>query len=93
MQVTIDPEVFEPVIRKAILAVIDQFQEHRLALNEEQAAALVGLRPSQLRDERRRGRVAASILVGRRSRYSPADLRAYLERTRQAEAQADDPAA
>jgi hypothetical protein len=50
----------------------------RLAYSEEEAARLLGLEPYQLRDERLRGRIAASQIVGRRIRYSRKDLLGYL---------------
>jgi hypothetical protein len=50
----------------------------RLAFSEEEAARLIGLEPHQLRDERRRGRIAAATVVGRRIRYTREHLLAYL---------------
>jgi hypothetical protein len=45
---------------------------------EEEAARLLGLELHVLRDERRRGRIATSQIVGRRIRYTQADLLNYL---------------
>lgn len=57
----------------------------RLAYSEAEAAGLLGLQQHQLRDERRRGRVAYHRVVGNRVAYSPDDLLAYLrERRREA---------
>jgi hypothetical protein len=50
----------------------------RLAYSEPEAARLLGLEPHQLRDERLRGRIAASHIVGRRVRYLREDLIEYL---------------
>jgi hypothetical protein len=57
----------------------------RLAYSEGEAARLLGLNQHQLRDERRRGRITASEVVGRRVRYLHADLVAYLMRHRTAD--------
>jgi len=57
----------------------------RIAFSEPEAAALIGLLPHQLRDERLRGRIEASQVVGRRVRYLRADLLEYLARGRQAD--------
>ena len=45
-----------------------------MAYSEEEAARLLGLNSHQLRDERRRGRTAASQFVGRQIRYLREDL-------------------
>jgi hypothetical protein len=50
----------------------------RLAYSEAEAARLLGLQPHQLRDERRRGRIGASTVVGKRIRYTRDDLVSYL---------------
>jgi hypothetical protein len=50
----------------------------RLAYSEQEAARLIGLEPHQLRDERRRGRISASTVVGKRIRYTRDDLVNYL---------------
>jgi hypothetical protein len=55
----------------------------RLAYTEEEAARLLGLEPHQLRDERGRGRITFSRIVGRRIRYTPEDLAEYLRRSRE----------
>ncbi|WP_373653381.1 helix-turn-helix domain-containing protein [Schlesneria sp. DSM 10557] len=54
----------------------------RLAFSEPEAARLIGLEPHQLRDERGRGRIGASQIVGRRIRYTRSDLLQYLARNR-----------
>lgn len=50
----------------------------RLAWSEAEAARLLGMAQHQLRDERRRGRIGASQIAGKRIRYTRADLEAYL---------------
>jgi hypothetical protein len=54
----------------------------RLAYSEAEAARLLGLNVHQLRDERLRGRIAASQVVGRRVRYLREDLINYLMTSR-----------
>jgi hypothetical protein len=54
----------------------------RLAYSEEEAARLLGLNCHQLRDERYRGRVGASKIVGGRICYTRQDLLDYLHRRR-----------
>jgi hypothetical protein len=80
----IDPEALEPLIRRVaeeVAARLDTVRgqlPERLCYSEEEAAAQLGLRPHQLRDERLRGRIKASQIVGRRVRYLRDDLIAYL---------------
>jgi hypothetical protein len=50
----------------------------RLAYSEEEAAALLGLKRWQLRDERYRGRIQASQIVRGRYAYQREDLIRYL---------------
>jgi hypothetical protein len=50
----------------------------RLAYSEPEAARMLGLEEHVLRDERRRGRISASKIVGRRIRYTREDLTDYL---------------
>lgn len=54
----------------------------RLAYSEAEAAELLGLHQHQLRDERNRGRIGASMIVGKRIRYSRQDLLDYLAANR-----------
>jgi len=73
-----------PLIEEVVSAAIARLEEaraklpDRLCYSEPEAAALLGLKPHQLRDERRRGRIQASNIVGRQIRYLPSDLTAYL---------------
>lgn len=76
--------VIEAVVR-VTLAQIRRDEESlndRLALSETEAAGLLGLQTHQLRDERHRGRIGSSVIVGRRIRYTRQDLLAYLARNR-----------
>jgi len=50
----------------------------RLCYSEPEAAAMPGLEPHQLRDERLRRRIKASSIVCRRIRYTRQDLMEYL---------------
>ena len=82
----IDPAALTPLVRQIVSETIAQLEAARaqipdagqLAYSEEQAAALLALEPHVLRDERRRGRISASSVVGRRVRYSRQDLIDYL---------------
>lgn len=88
MQVTIDPAELRPIIEAAVAETLAQIEAERLAIgdrlaiNEPEAARLLSLEPHQLRDERLRGRISASIIVGKRVRYSKADLLQYLAERR-----------
>jgi hypothetical protein len=86
---TIDPETLRPLVAEIVhqvLATLDQAKaavpSDRLAYSEPEAARLLGLNGHQLRDERLRGRIAASKIVGRQTRYLREDLIAYLMRER-----------
>jgi hypothetical protein len=76
--------VLAPLIRAIaaeVVASLDaarQVADGKLAYSESEAAALLGLQPHVLRDERRRGRIGASSIVGRRIRYTRDDLVQYL---------------
>jgi hypothetical protein len=80
----VDPAALRPVIVAVVretLAALEADRARlgdRLAYSEAEAARLLGLNPHQLRDERLRGRVAASKIVGGRVAYTRADLERYL---------------
>jgi len=85
----VSAETLRPLVRDIVVEVLavqaqDQARlgEERLAWSEPEAAQLLGLQTHQLRDERLRGRISASLVVGRRIRYQRADLLAYLQRER-----------
>ncbi len=73
------------VVRETLAAIEAEHRQvpgDRLAYSESEAARLLGLNVHQLRDERLRGRVAASVVVGKRIRYLRDDLLVYLRRGR-----------
>src|SRR5262249_37287189 len=78
------PDALEPLIRRVVEETLARLEEDRarlgdrLAYSEAEAAALLALEPHQLRDERRRGRVTASVGPGRKILYSRGDLTRYL---------------
>lgn len=84
MQFSIDDAAMRPIISATVaetLAIIRQAETilgDRLAVDEAEAARLLGLERHQLRDERGRGRIGCSQIVGRRIRYTREDLLAYL---------------
>src|SRR5262245_55380323 len=79
-----DPEALAPLIRAVVAETIAALDAERagpdgqLAFSEETAAQLLELPPHVLADERRRGRIRASQIVGRRIRYTREDLTNYL---------------
>jgi hypothetical protein len=93
LSLAIDPSGLDDLIRRVVEATVAQLEaakaklpEERLAFSEPEAARMLGLLPHQLRDERHRGAISASIVVGRRVRYRREDLVQYLM-ARRSEAQ------
>src|SRR5262245_10696001 len=87
VSLSVNPDTFKPLIDAAVAEALERFRQEleqrglingRLAVSEPEAAALLGLEPHQLRDERRRGRITASAIVGKRIRYTREDLVGYL---------------
>src|SRR4051794_6950105 len=85
----IDPEALRPLIAAVVAEAVAQLghaqaalPDGKLAYSEQEAARLLGLNEHQLRDERLRGRIRASAIVGRRIRYRREDLVAYLAERR-----------
>jgi hypothetical protein len=82
--VTFNPEVLRPLIKEIVAEVLAQLKDaearlpDKLAYSEPEAARLLGLNPWQLRDERLRGRIHASAVVGGRVRYRREALVHYL---------------
>jgi hypothetical protein len=80
----LDVVALRPLVELVVAEVLARCREDearladRLAYSEEEAARLLGLETHQLRDERLRGRIAASQIVGRRIRYTREDLLGYL---------------
>jgi hypothetical protein len=81
-----DPEALRPLIQQIVEATVVRLEDERaalgsrLAFSEAEAAALLGLHSHQLRDERLRGRISASVGPGRKILYSRDSLLAYLAR-------------
>ncbi len=82
-------EALRPLVAEVVQEALAQLEAaraalgHKLAWSEPEAAALVSLRPHQLRDARLRGEVTASGRgPGRKILYTREDLLAYLTRRR-----------
>lgn len=88
LNVSLDADALRPVIEATVAETLSRMADDevrmgdRLAFDEPTAARMLSLEPHQLRDERLRGRVTASQIVGRRIRYVRGDLLAYLARHR-----------
>ena len=68
------------VCREVVLLMMEHYEETdgRLAVDEEEAAAMLCLKEHVLRDERLRGRIRYSKIVAGRIRYQRVDLIDYL---------------
>lgn len=79
MHLNLEPDELKPIVEAVVAHVHDLFQTKngRLAFDEAEAAELLGVPSTTLRDERLRGRVKAS-LVGRKIRYTRQQLLDYL---------------
>ncbi len=83
ISLALDLEALRPLIRQIVEETVGQLEAARAALpeqtfSEEEAARWLGVESWVLRDERRRGRIQASQIVGRRIRYLKSDLIAYM---------------
>jgi hypothetical protein len=84
LHLSVDPAALRPLVQAVVAEVVAALEKDRarigdrLAYSEQEAARLLGLEPHVLRDERLRGRISASQVVGRRIRYTRDDLLAYL---------------
>src|SRR5262245_42476289 len=84
LSLNFEPEALEPLIRHVVEETLARLEaergklDGRLAYSEPEAAALLGLQAHQLRDERRRSRIAASTIVGKWVRYLHEDLVRHL---------------
>jgi hypothetical protein len=68
-----------------VVAALDKDRaqlDDKLAFGEAEAARRIGLHEHQLRDERRRGRISASVGPGRKILYTKSDLLSYLQNRR-----------
>jgi hypothetical protein len=88
MQISLTPEDLRPVVAAVVSEALAQMTADseklgdQLAYTEPHAARLLGLNHHQLRDERLRGRIGHSKVVGNGIRYSRSDLLTYLGRNR-----------
>jgi hypothetical protein len=84
LQLAIDPTALTPLIRAVVEQTIARLDEARsalpdkLAFTEAEAARLLSLNQHQLRDERLRGSIEASVGPGRRILYTRDQLLQYL---------------
>lgn len=80
----INSDELKPLVREivqSVLAECDHLKSclnGKLAVNEPEAAAMLGLNPWQLRDLRLAGKITHTRIVGGRVRYTPEDLLEYL---------------
>ena len=88
MQFHLSADEIRPLVSEIVQATVNQMEAVRaelgdqLAYSESHAARLLGLKPHQLRDERIRGRISSTRIVGGQIRYSRGDLEQYLIRHR-----------
>jgi hypothetical protein len=84
VSLAVDQAALKPLIVAIVNETLMQLRKaesmlpDKLCFSEQEAARLLGVNAWVLRDERLRGKIAASAIVGRRIRYSRADLLAYL---------------
>lgn len=84
LSLAVDPSALRPIIAAVVaetLAAVDTARAQlgdAIAYSEPEAARLLRIAPHVLRDERLRGRIQASRIVGGRIRYTRDDLTAYL---------------
>jgi hypothetical protein len=87
MKIELEPGDLEPLIRKIVGEAVAELKRDeqylgKVAFTEREAAGLLSMEPWQLRDERRDGRITASVGRGGRILYSREDLLAYLRNRR-----------
>jgi hypothetical protein len=84
LHLQIEPEILDPIVLRVVEQTIAALEkdraalDRRLAFGEGEGARLLSLHAHQLRDERLRGRIKASIGPGRRILYTKQDLLDYL---------------
>jgi len=84
MKLELDSADLRPIIEATVAETIAQLRADesklggKLAYTEPEAAELLSMQAWQLRDERRDGRIAASVGRGGRILYSRDDLLTYL---------------
>jgi hypothetical protein len=79
MHIHLTAEELRPLVESVVEQVLLRFHSDsdRIAFSETEAAEILGVPRTSLRDDRLRGRISAS-LVGRRIRYTRQDLLDYL---------------
>jgi len=79
MHLQLSADELRPLIEAVVAECLAQLPvaDDRIAYSEPEAAQMLGVKSTTLRDERLRGRVEASK-VGRKVRYTRAQLLAYL---------------
>jgi hypothetical protein len=89
LDLRLDQESLKPLIAEIVRIVVAELEQikaalpdGRLAFSEPEAAALLGLRTHQLRDERIRGRIGAAVGPGKKLLYQRQDLLTYLQSRR-----------
>jgi len=78
-------QLVQVVVRETLAAVEAEqakIPDDKLAYDEGEAAALLGVAQHVLRDARLEGKIVASRITGRRIRYARADLLKYLHENR-----------
>ena len=85
VNLSVNPDTLKPVIAavvEEVLARVEQDRQalpgHKLCFGEAEAAAMLGLLPHVLRDERRRRSHPGQPIVGRRVVYTRDNLLDYL---------------
>jgi hypothetical protein len=95
LDLRIEPAALGPLIRAVVAETLAATEAARaglpdkLAFGEAEAARLLSLHPHQLRDERLRGRIEASVGPGRKVLYTREQLLAYLAARRWQPAEAE----
>ena len=84
----LDDESLAPIIQRTVEETLRRVEQEQNMIpkqevfTEAEAAMWLQLKPHVLRDERLRGRITASKIVGRRIRYLRSDLLSYLTERR-----------
>lgn len=88
MRIELNGDDLRPLVQAVVTEVVAAIQTdseqlgEKLAYTEQEAARLLSMQSYQLRDERRDGRIEASVGRGGRILYSKGDLLAYLRSRR-----------
>ena len=79
MHLNLNPEELKPIVQAVVAQLHELLEDNddRIAFSEEEAAAMLGVPATTLRDERLRGRVKGSN-VGRKIRYTRQQILDYL---------------